>query len=174
MAQVGFWKRGMQQYWHKSEFCGAEVVRVSWLRSSCRLGLVAGFSNICCKFGNQPCDRSLPRTSVRGQLSGGPGHGHRVAGHLFYPCCCARVIAWEDAPSIMGSTHFLGTGWPLCGKNFMLFPSLRQKSECMVQCNINILPWMFLWRKQLDRFLKISWNTSLSSLGRMKDIKKDN
>lgn len=137
---------------------------------------VAGFSNICCKFGNQPCNWRLSWASVWGQLGGGPGYSDSSARYLFYPCCCAGVITWEDAARIMGSAHFLGTGWPLCSK-FMLFHSLWQKNECVIQRSINVLLWMFLWGKHRDGFLKIFWNTFQNTFGEDENKlggKKDN
>ena len=99
---------------------GVKGARVSLLVSFCWYRFAAGFGNVRCKSGNQPCNWGLSWTSVWGQLGGGPGDSDSFARYLFYPGCCAGVITWEDAACVVGSTHFLGTGWPLCG-NFIHF-----------------------------------------------------
>lgn len=82
---------------------------------------------VCCRFRNvaaslvtSPAIGAYLGRSVWGQLGGGPGDSDSFARYLFYPGCCAGVTTWEDAACVVGSTHFLGTGWPLCG-NFIHF-----------------------------------------------------
>uniref|UniRef100_A0A8C0VPF5 Major facilitator superfamily domain containing 14A n=1 Tax=Cyanistes caeruleus TaxID=156563 RepID=A0A8C0VPF5_CYACU len=61
-------------------------------------------------FSHQPCYRCLPWPSVWRQPGGGAGYSNSLVGHLFYPCCCSGIAAREDEASILGSTHFMGTG----------------------------------------------------------------
>uniref|UniRef100_A0A8B9U263 Hippocampus abundant transcript 1 protein n=1 Tax=Anas zonorhyncha TaxID=75864 RepID=A0A8B9U263_9AVES len=80
-----------------------------WLVSYWLL-FVSGFSNFCSKFSYQPCYWCLPWSSLRRQLGCGPSHSDRLVRHLFYSGCCTRITAREDEASILGSTHFVGTG----------------------------------------------------------------
>lgn len=89
------------------------------LTSDCKshqLLLVVGVSNFCSKFSYQPCYWCLPWSSLRRQPGRGAGYSHSPVGHLLYSRCCTRVAAREDEASVLGSTHFMGTGWPLCSK----------------------------------------------------------
>uniref|UniRef100_A0A8D0HKK5 Major facilitator superfamily domain containing 14A n=1 Tax=Sphenodon punctatus TaxID=8508 RepID=A0A8D0HKK5_SPHPU len=78
--------------------------------------VVVCFINVRSKLSYQPCYWCLPGSSIWRQLGSGSSYGDSFVGYLFYSCCCTRITARKDEASIMGSTHFLGTGRPLCGK----------------------------------------------------------
>lgn len=103
---LGFWK------WRK---VGNNTVDF-YHGKSYQLLFVLGFSNFCGKFSYQPCYWCLPWSSLWRQPGGGPGYSNSLVRHLFYSCCCTRIAAREDEASILGSTHFMGTGWPFCSK----------------------------------------------------------
>lgn len=106
---LGFWKQGK---------AGNNTVDLNNWKSYQLLLFVVGFSNFCGKFGHQPRYRCLPWSSLWRQLGCGPGYSNSLVRHLFYSCCCTRIAAREDAAGILGSAHFMGTGWPFCSKLF--------------------------------------------------------
>uniref|UniRef100_A0AAY4BFK7 Major facilitator superfamily (MFS) profile domain-containing protein n=1 Tax=Denticeps clupeoides TaxID=299321 RepID=A0AAY4BFK7_9TELE len=77
-------------------------------------GVRPGLGHFRRQLGDQSGHRRVPWAGVRRQPGGGSGLGHRHAGHLLHLGGGARVAAGEDEAGVVGSSHLLGAGGPVC------------------------------------------------------------
>lgn len=80
-----------------------------------------GICHLCSQPGYQSSHRGLSVYYLRWHVGGDLSHSHRPAGHLLHTSGCTRVSARENEARLVGSSHLLGAGGPLCRKNCQFY-----------------------------------------------------